>query len=161
MAKTRLFLDTRKESKSGLSTLKIALAHQKKTAYIILDVKLAPNQWDSTNSLVVNHPEKERLNLIIADRKVMVDRTILILSDQGKIATMDAKELKKEIEIALYPEIAEKRQKQEEKQRDKNLFANRFLAFAESKKKSTKSIYMHTYSRMDAFVGHAAPCTCL
>lgn len=153
MAKTRLFLDTRKTSKSGLSSLKIALAHHMKTAYIVLDVKLTSEQWDSKQSLVINHPEKDRLNLFIADRKIAVDRTLLILQDLGKIADLDANGIKREIEESLYPEKAEKREIREKKEKEKNLFANRFLAFAESKKKSTKSIYMHTYNRMVAYTG--------
>ena len=154
MANTRFFLDTRKKSKGGLSTLKVALAHQKETAYIILDVRLLPEQWDSTNSIVINHPEQERLNLFIADRRIMIERTLLILRDQGKINKLDAKGIKREIEESLYPERAEKREKREKKERDKNLFANRFLAFAESKiKKSTNGIYMHTYKRMEAYMG--------
>ncbi|MBR5086076.1 MAG: site-specific integrase [Muribaculaceae bacterium] len=152
MAKTRLFLDTRKKSKSGLSTLKIAIAHHMKTAYIILDVKLSTNQWDSQNSLVINHPEKNRLNLLIADRKLMVDRTLLILNDHGKIGNMDVNGIKVEIEKNMYPEKAEKFELREKRKRDNNLFANRFLAFAESKKKSTQQIYMHTYKRMVAYM---------
>ncbi len=67
MANTRLFLDARKNTIEA--TVKIALAHQKKTAYIPLDLKLSIEQWDKTNSCVVKHPDKDRLNLIISEKR--------------------------------------------------------------------------------------------
>lgn len=57
---------------------------------------------------------------------------------------MSASEIKAYIEVKIDPAKA----KQEE---ESILFATRFLKFAESKKESTREVYMHTYSRMVAF----------
>ena len=73
MANTRFFLDTRKKAKNGQSVLKIALAHQKKTAYISLDVKLTPDQWDPQKSQIINHPDNDRLNLLINEKMQIID----------------------------------------------------------------------------------------
>ena len=155
MANTRFFLDTRKKAKNGQSVLKIALAHQKKTAYISLDVKLTPDQWDPQKSQIINHPDNDRLNLLINEKMQIIERSISIIKDVGKMASMDAVALKSEIEKNLYPERFEMREKKEKKKVDNTLFANRYLSFADCKKDSTKEIYMHTYKRMVAYMGSA------
>ena len=85
----------------------------------------------------------------------IIERSISIIEDVGKIANMDAVALKAEIEKNLYPERLEMREKKEKKKVDKTLFANRYLSFADCKKDSTKEIYMHTYKRMVAYMGSA------
>ena len=152
MANIRLFLDTRRVDQLGQSQLKIALSQNRKTTYISLDVRLTSDQWDKTRSLVVKHPEQKKLNVLLADKVKQLERTILYLSDLGRLKGLDAIGIKSEIEKDLYPDRYEKKEQKEQVERDKKLFANRFLSFAECKKESTKEIYMHTYKRMVAFM---------
>ncbi|MBR5117911.1 MAG: site-specific integrase [Muribaculaceae bacterium] len=152
MANIRLFLDTRRIDQSGLSQLKVALSQNRKTAYISLDVRLTSDQWDKTKSLVVKHPDKKKLNVLLADKVKQLERTILYLSDLGRLKGLDAIGIKSEIEKNMYPERYEMKEQKVQVERDKKLFANRFLSFAECKKESTKEIYMHTYKRMVAFM---------
>lgn len=144
MANTRLFLDERRTKKGSKSVLKIAIAHQAQTAYISVKVKLLPNQWDSKKLKVVNHPNQMLLNAHISSVKQQVDTILLSLANEGRISSMSASEIKAYIEVKIDPAKA----KQEE---ESILFATRFLKFAESKKESTREVYMHTYSRMVAF----------
>lgn len=144
MANTRLFLDERRTKKGSKSVLKIAIAHQAQTAYISVKVKLLPNQWDNKKLKVVNHPNQMLLNAHISSVKQQVDTILLSLANEGRISSMSASEIKAYIEVKIDPAKA----KQEE---ENNLFATRFLKFAESKKESTREVYMHTYSRMVAF----------
>lgn len=144
MANTRLFLDDRRTKKGSKSVLKIAIAHQAQTAYISVKVKLLPNQWDNKKLKVVNHPNQMLLNAHISSVKQQVDTILLSLTNEGRITSMSASEIKAYIEVKIDPAKA----KQEE---ENNLFATRFLKFAESKKESTREVYMHTYSRMVAF----------
>lgn len=146
MANTRFFLDERGSKNGGPCILKIAIAHKHKTALLSLNAKVFPNQWDSNKLKVVNHPDQMLLNVYITGIKQTVDRFILTLVDAGRIESMTVSEIKSEVELILNPEKAEA-------QHNKNLFAARFLKFAESKKESTKGIYMHTYKRMLAFAG--------
>jgi len=150
MANTRFFLDKRKMSKGCQATLKLAIAQQSKTAYIPLGVKLSPEQWNDAASRIVKHPDMDRLNLYITDYRVTAERTILILKDQAKINSMDVFEVKSAIESRLFPDRVVKA---ETAKRKKNSFASRFIAFANSKKPSTKKIYMYTYSCMEHFEG--------
>ncbi len=152
MAKAKFFLDTRRTKPGAPSVLKVAIGHRDKTAYISLDARLLPEQWDDAHSLVVGHPDAALLNVYIAGIKQRVDRAILYLADTNGLQTMTANDIKREVERTINPAKVEEK---EQKQRSKNLFAARFLAFANSKIKSTHQIYMHTYNRMVAFVGES------
>lgn len=148
MAKIRLFLDARKNTIKA--TLKVAISHRQKTAYIPLDVKLSVDQWDKSNSCVTNHPDKNRLNLLLSEKKNQVERALLLIRDKSNLASMDVKDIKSEIEKILYPEIAEKAEKLKQSQK---LFSYRFLSFADRKQPSTRKIYENTYARMEIFAG--------
>ena len=63
---------------------------------------------------------------------------------------MTAADIRDEVERKLNPEKAELKK---EVQVRKNLFVTRFTKFADSKKPSTRGVYMHTLSRMRAFAG--------
>ena len=150
MAKAKFFLDTRRTKPGSPSVLKVAIGHRDKTAYISLEARLLPEQWDAANSLVVNHPEQDVLNIYIGGVKQRVDRTIFILADNGGLQSMTANDIKLEIERSLNPSKVEEK---EQKQRRKNLFAARYLKFTESKTGSTHRIYMETYKRMLEYAG--------
>ncbi len=153
MAKAKFFLDTRRTKPGSPSVLKVAIGHRDKTAYISLEARLLPEQWDAANSLVVNHPEQHVLNIYIGGIKQRVERTLFILADNGSLQGMSANDIKLEIERSLNPSKVEAK---EHKQRNKRLFAVRFKRFAETKKTSTCGVYMQTYRRMVAFIGEAA-----
>ena len=150
MAKAKFFLDTRRTKPGSPSILKVAIGHGDKTSYISLPAKLFPNQWDEDKKKVVNHPDAELLNIHIEDAMQQVKRVIFIITDNGQIHSMTANDIKDEAERRINPLKAEKK---EEEQKKKRLFAIRYQKFAESKKDSTKRIYMVTYRRMQQFAG--------
>lgn len=146
MASTRFFLDMRGVKSGATAPLKVAIAHQHQTSYITTNARLFPDQWDEKTRQVINHPDQKMLNVYITGIMQTVDRAIIRLADSGELATMKSKDVKDYIMAILHPEKAKQQQ-------DKGLFAYRFRQFAESKSPSTREIYMHTYSRMKAFVG--------
>ncbi len=150
MARTKFFLDTRRTKPGSPSVLKVAIGHRDKTSYISTDARLLPTQWDCGQSMVVNHPEQKVLNLYLMGIMQQVERTIFILADAGSLQSMTANDIKLEIERKLNPSKVEAK---EQAERRKNLFVRRYLAFADSKKPSTKRIYIDTYKRMVEFAG--------
>ena len=150
MAKAKFFLDTRRTKQGSPSILKVAIGHGDKTSYISLPAKLFPNQWDADKNKVINHPDQDFLNIHIEGVMQQVKRTILIITDNGKIHSMSAADIKDEVERRTNPEKAEQKELAE---KNKRLFAYRFKRFAESKKESTKRIYMETYKRIEEFAG--------
>ena len=150
MATTRFYYDPRRVKAGTPATLRVAIAHRHKTTYVTLEVHLLPNQWDSKNCKVINHPEEMRLNVYINGVKSVVDRTLISLADSGKLPSMEATDIRSAIEERLNPAAAEKKR---EKKRNENLFATRYLKFTESKTGSTKRIYTQTYKRMLEYAG--------
>ena len=150
MANTRFYLDERRTKSGNPSNLKIAIAQKGVSALISLNAKIYPNQWDVSREKVVNHPDAMLMNVYIQGVKRQVDTIILSLANDGELRSLSASQLRNYIQDRLEPEKAAA--KNEEKRR-KNLFATRYVRFAESKKESTKRIYMETYKRMTEFAG--------
>lgn len=151
MAKTSFYLDTRRTKPGRPSVLKLSINHRSSRTYISLNAKLFPCQWDAGHWRVVNHPNAKLLNHHVMMVWQQVEQTILILTIDGKLDEMSANEIKYEFERRFYPEKAEEKRQAVEK---RTLFANRFLAFTRSKRKSTCGVYMQTYRRMAAFMGN-------
>ena len=150
MANTRFFLDERNAKSGNPSVLKVAIAHKKQTALISLDAKIFPNQWDRMKLRVVNHPDQLLMNVYISTVKQQIDSFILTLANDGKLSSMNVSEIKSFIEDRLHPERLEAK---EESKRKAKSFKTRFLKFADSKKPSTRGVYMQTYNRLVAFAG--------
>ena len=151
MANTRFYFDERKAKSNKPCVLKIAIAHKGSTALISLSVRILPSQWDKTNQQIINHPDQKLLNAFVTGIKQKVDTNILYLENDGKLGSMTTTEWKYFILEKLDPEKSKAR---EENKRKAKLFSTRYLAFAESKKPSTKGVYMQTYRRMEAFAGN-------
>ena len=105
MANTRLFLDVRGAKNGKPCVLKIAIAHKKKTALISLDVKLLPDkEWDPVKERVINHPEKLTLNSYISKVRSQIDSFILQLTNECRINSLTASEIKALCDEELHPE---------------------------------------------------------
>lgn len=150
MATTKLILDARKVKPGKPLFLRLVINNRNTRAYITLDAKLFPDQWDKEHLRVINHPLEKPLNLYIMKVMQHVESTVYHLTEDGRIKGMFANDIKEEIERKINPEKVEKKKKEEER---KNLFLTRFLKFAESRSKSTCRVYMQTYRRMVAFAG--------
>ena len=125
--------------------LKVAIAHKRRTALISLDVKIMPNQWDKKKLRVYNHPDRLQMNVYITTVKQQIDSSLLSLANEGNLDSMSVSEIKTFIEDRLHPERLESKRIAERKA---NSFVTRFLKFAESKKSSTRGVYMQTYRRL-------------
>ena len=150
MANIKFFLDTRRTKPGSLSVLKLVITHNNTRSYVSLDAKLLPRQWDSKRSRVINHPDAEWLNVYVGEVQQHVNRTLLILKSDKRLSGMTANDIRDEIERRINPDKVEK---QLQVKQQKNLFAVRFVKFAESKQVTTRDLYMHTMSRMKAYAG--------
>lgn len=147
MANTRFFLDKRNAKDGKPVVLKIAIAHQHKSALISLDVKILPSQWEDNK--IVKHPDKQVLNTYINRIKSQVDSLIVRWTNDGIINTMSASEIKDRCMEELDPD----RKKAKE---DKTTFLYRFNQYASRMKPGSKRTFDHTLNRLTAYVGEAA-----
>ena len=102
-------MDTRAAKEEA--PLKIAIAHDKKTAYIPLGVKISPKQWDESSKSVKSHPKEKELNIFLRSRLSFVETEILKLDTLGRIKGKSAIEVRDMIDFALNPEKKAKKDK--------------------------------------------------
>lgn len=141
MATTNFYLDCRAIGKNQLAPLKISINKKGRTALIHLDVYILPSQWDRKSKRIIEHKNKVNLNAYIYHRKVDVDNIILSMYGVEACKNMTAQQIKEYVLAKLKLDNSQ------------DLFAERFLRFANSKSESTKRIYLYTYNRLQAFIG--------
>ena len=134
MLTTRIYLDSRYSDAEGASPLKFCMIRQGKAAYIKLDVKLLPSQWNRKEQKVVDHPNKRFLNSYIEGRKTEIDNIIKDLIIKGKIKDKTITQIKNIVVSILDPEV-----------KSSDLFIPRFTEYMNRcKAERTKAIYKAT-----------------
>lgn len=144
MATTNLYLDCRAVGKGQPAPLKLSINKCGHTALIPLDVHILPSQWDKKSRKIIEHPNKRNLNAYITKRKLEVETILLSMYSDDACARMTAQQIKEHVCAKLKLNGAVEQS---------DLFAERFLQFANSKSASTKRVYLYTYSRLQAYLG--------
>ena len=143
MATTKLYLDTRAVSAGEAAPLKISLTKHGKTALYSLDIRLLPSQWDNHRQVILNHPNKLRLNNFIRNRKTEFDNYLMQLTDAGELALMTATQIKNRIAGLINPDDAPE---------SADLFLARYRSFADTRNKEhTREIYGETMKKILSF----------
>lgn len=138
MAKLNYYLDTR--FGSGEFPLKLRITHLRKTAYISMDIRLAPEQWDGEK--VVNHKKEKTLNDFLTTRMTLAES---VLMKFGLTANLDKLSVN---EIKTLVESGGETTKEED--------GHNFLKYYEkrreaAKKNSTRLSYESAINRMMSF----------
>ena len=104
MATTKFYLDQRKGS--APFPMKVRLTHAGETVFILLNVKLDPEQW--VGEKVVKHPNAQMMTNQLVARKSEIDCLLFDWERTGKIRGKSAKEVKKmlEVEISGEPKVS-------------------------------------------------------
>ena len=104
MATTKFYLDTRKGE--APFPMKVRLTHAGQTVFILLNVKLNPEQW--VGEKVVKHPMAQMMTNQLVARKSEIDCLLFDWERSGKIRGKSAKDVKKmlEVEISGEPEVS-------------------------------------------------------
>ena len=144
MAKVSLWLDSR-EKKDGTRAVKICITSGKGSAYIPTDFSVRPECWDANKQQVARGPRKEEINNQIRLRLSRVEQIVMRMLYDGEASGKNAREIKEFVLDEIDP-VRKKRKITD------NLFAARFLAFADLKKPQTKEIYLHTYKSIEVFM---------
>lgn len=141
MATTRLYLDSRKVKRGEPAPLTISVTKNGVAAYIPLQVKILPSQWDAKTGKVKDNPNKTVLNAYIQSIKQKVDTLLLQLTANGELHRLSAIEIRNIIKERLDP-----------KENGNSLFLNRFKAYAKSRiKQRTRELYQATLKRIEQY----------
>lgn len=149
MATIKAFLDTRKNGgdNSKVAQLKVAIAHRRSTAYIVLNISLLPSQWDADHREVINHPQKKVLNTVIRKKVAEAEAALLRLSDSEDLNAYSATELRALLCEVIMPKSSASSVKPKEATDVESVY-RRFL---ETKLGHTRDLYEVTLRRLQAF----------
>lgn len=140
MATTKFYLDTRAVKYGEAAPLKLKITKNRQGAYIYLDVKVLPSQWDKEHGRVKDNPNKTAINAYLQSQKQRVDNLLFRLTTEGKLTKMTAVQIKNTIVGMLNPS------------EDGSLFMVRFRQYTLTrKKKRTREIYEATMKRLQQF----------
>ena len=141
MATTKLYLDTRAVKRGKAAPLKVSITKHGIAAYIPLDIRVFPGQWDKEHGRVKDNPNKTAINAYIQSQKQKIDNILLQMTVDGRLAKMSAVQIKNIIVDMLSP-----------KHEDGNLFIIRFKNYMETRQKErTRDLYLQTYKRILQF----------
>lgn len=156
MATIKAYLDVRKSGdNSKAASLKLAIAHRKSTAYILLNICLLPTQWDAQSREVVAHPEKKTLNTLIRKKVSEAELALMKIAEAEDIHGLSATELRAKIFDMTMPAKAEavKEAKAEEKKEvDATTFIKVYERCMATKGTSNAKLYKSTLNRIKAYM---------
>ena len=146
MATTKLYLDTRATKRGEAAPLKVKITKHGQGAFIPLDLRIFPGQWDKEHGKVKDNPNKTALNAYIQTQKQKIDNILLQLTADGSLAKMSAVQIKNTILDMLNP-----------KDEDGSLFLVRFKGYMETRtKQRTRELYYETLKRIQQFDSKAS-----
>ena len=141
MATTKLYLDTRATKRGEAAPLKVKITKHGQGAFIPLDLRIFPSQWDAEHGRVKDNPNKVALNSYIQNQKQKIDNLLLQLTADGGLTKLTAVQIKNIIADRLNP-----------KSEDGSLFLIRFKGYMETRQKErTRDLYLQTYKRIMQF----------
>lgn len=141
MATTKLYLDTRAIKHGEAAPLKVRITKHGVAAFISLDIRILPSQWDREHGRVKDNPNKASLNAYIQSQKQKIDNLLLRMTTDGELVKKTAVQIKNAILEKLDPESG-----------NGSLFLSRFKGYMDSrKKKRTREIYYETYKRLQQY----------
>lgn len=144
-----IYLDTRSVKSDKTSPLKFVITHNGKSALLSSGICVRREQWDAKAEKITNHPNKSVQNSFLMRRVLDMQAAVLPLAENGRLATMSAKEIKD----YLKSELSRGQQTGSTDVADRSrLFLTRFLIYAQNREKpNTRAIYMQTVRRMEAY----------
>lgn len=105
MINLKFYLDKRhlKGDESRPASVKVVVTRNRTTSLITTSVSVLPSQWDSSKSVVVNHPNERRLNLHLSKFFISIQNIVLDMEDNGIAAGMSATQVKNYIMSLIQP----------------------------------------------------------
>ena len=101
MATVRLYLDRRAVSDGMPAPLKLAITERGSTAYLKLNVKLLPSEWDAAAEKVKSRPDKAQINTYALMMKARTMGLLDRLNTCGGLDGLTPTQIKERIRLKL------------------------------------------------------------
>lgn len=145
MATVQIALDTRAQKKDGTYPIVYTISHRGTTTRMPAELSVKREHWDNVRRIVIVRPDKVRLNNILTQGRLNIERVIFELHQQGRLAGKTAADIKKMVAAESAHEDG-----------DTQLFVNIYNQFVETKDNArTKEIYMRTWAWIEKYDSRA------
>ena len=139
MARDKFYHDKRGVAAGKEAPLKIKIMSKGVGAFLTLDVRILPNQWNDRKERIVGHPDERSLNMFIRKRLFEVEDIV-----RGLPRAMNGKQMAERVRVLLDADS--------KSYLPENLFISVARRYAESRNaKRTQEIYNQTIKAMLAF----------
>lgn len=140
MASIRLLMDVRRADSSGRYPIRISINKLRTTVYIATGFSLFQKEWNQSRCVCISHPHRQYINQVLQQK--LLDAQLFDLKEQMKegYSKLTAAELK--AMICSDGELS-----------SKGDFEEYYVKVADTKSESTKALYLHTLSRIKAYIG--------
>lgn len=139
MATVKFYHDKRGIKEGKEAPLKIKITSKGVGAFLPLDVRITPNQWNDRKERIVGHPQEKSLNLFIRKRLFEVEDIV-----RGLPRSMNGRQMVDRVKVLLYMDS--------QQCLSENLFLAVARRYAESRNaKRTREIYDQTIKAMLGF----------
>lgn len=133
-----LYLDTRMVADGKTAPIKIRFSFKGTPIMIVTGIRVLPQQWDGTKHVIVNHPQRRKLNEFLQVKFTQVSSQYLELETTKKLNGYSPKELKA---VLSGKSIA-----------SRDNFLAYYEQFTETKStKGTQNAYKNALARLKAF----------
>lgn len=130
----KLYLDKRTKSPQ----LKVGISKGATTAYINLEIRLDPSQWDPIKQKIKNHPNRDALQLFADNRMNLISNVIHRLREEGELIYFTPTQIKNRVLQEIDPNFD-----------SKNTLYNRIIVFMEGHtSERTRDIYYQTAKKL-------------
>jgi site-specific recombinase XerD len=139
MTKVKFYLDSRGLGDKKPAPLKVKITSKGVGAYIPLDVRILPSQWNDGREKIVSHPQEKSLNLYIRKKLLEVEEIVRELPEG-----MTGKQMVERVKIMLNTDS--------EQYKNENLFESVYVQYTNSRRaKRTRELYEYTLKLMRDF----------
>lgn len=148
---TKLYFDNRRPDQKGRGSLRVVISKRRTTAMFSTGIKLMAEQWDG--NCVVKHPEAKRMNTMIKIMVGNIERTLIDLTNEGRLMGKTAAEVVTILQEELDPVKAQQRKEaQEQLNCEANGVAAYFQKCIDSKTNpGTRQLYIDTYRKIETY----------
>lgn len=144
---TKFYLDKRSgvkgHAKDDLFPIKISINSKGSSAYIGTGIKVQQSQWDSKKGVIILHPLRARLNMVLSEKKLEIDKAVERLRSEGLLHGLSVSGIKAKVEAEI---------EKKSNLSNKTVMAcfDEYISLKE--KPGTKQVYIDTRKKLCLFV---------
>lgn len=140
-----VYLDTRAVPDECPAPLKISVRRNGQAAFIPLDIRLLPSQWDNRKMAAKDHPNARQITMLVTKKRYEYESALLKLMESNQTAGLNAVQIREKILDIVDPE-------RKQRLAEERLFKNRLVRYRDLQANDrTQATYTYTLKHLESF----------